>query len=99
MEGVEEEAGKEEEESKGADRLLDRGEREGEWDREGQEPRRRRGPKTPTQEEWENHQCTHIPFRSWCKHCVEGRGGVGQRREEDDQEDDHLKIRMDYCYL
>ena len=31
-------------------------------------------PKAPTQEEREEHEKTHLPFRSWCRHCVRGRG-------------------------
>ena len=27
----------------------------------------------PTPEEVANHELTHLPFRSWCKHCVFGR--------------------------
>jgi hypothetical protein len=31
-------------------------------------------PKLPTQEEVEEHSKTHLPYRSWCRHCVRGRG-------------------------
>ena len=31
-------------------------------------------PKDPTKEEREEHEKTHLPFRSWCRHCVRGRG-------------------------
>ena len=24
----------------------------------------------PTREEFERHQILHVPYRSWCKHCV-----------------------------
>ena len=30
-------------------------------------------PKKPTEEEVQEHQLTHLPFRSWCKHCVAGK--------------------------
>ena len=28
----------------------------------------------PTKAEREEHDKTHLPFRSWCRHCVRGRG-------------------------
>ena len=31
-------------------------------------------PKKPSREEVEEHAKTHLPFRSWCRHCVRGRG-------------------------
>ena len=31
-------------------------------------------PKLPTKLEVEEHNLTHLPFRSWCRHCVRGRG-------------------------
>ena len=41
-------------------------------------------PKQPTDKELEEHELTYLPFRSWCKECVQGRGmqarTVGRRR-------------------
>ena len=31
-------------------------------------------PKLPPRAEVEAHNLTHLPYRSWCKHCVRGRG-------------------------
>ena len=28
---------------------------------------------TPTKQEIDEHNISHLPFRSWCRHCVEGR--------------------------
>ena len=36
--------------------------------------RRMRDPREPTREEREEHEKARLPFRSWCKHCVRGRG-------------------------
>ena len=33
-----------------------------------------RDPKLPSPEDVECHRCCHIPFRSWCRWCVMGRG-------------------------
>ena len=35
--------------------------------------RGRKVPNMPTVEEQRDHCKTHIPFRSWCRHCVEAR--------------------------
>ena len=37
-------------------------------------PQRVQDPKPPTKEERKEHEMTHMPFRSWCRHCVRGRG-------------------------
>ena len=35
---------------------------------------------TPSAKEVEEHRCSHIPFRSWCKWCMMGRGlGIQHR--------------------
>ena len=34
----------------------------------------RRAPREPTEEERMRHEATHLPYRSWCVHCVRGRG-------------------------
>ena len=31
-------------------------------------------PTQPTMEQLESHRCDHMPYRSWCKQCVMGRG-------------------------
>ena len=33
-----------------------------------------RSPGCPTQEEMERHYLTHMPFRSWCPICIQGKG-------------------------
>ena len=43
-------------------------------DDEGQAPRVLTSPSQPSKEERRRHNCTHIPYRSWCDHCVRGRG-------------------------
>lgn len=40
-----------------------------------------RDPGEPTKEEWEAHRIDHIPYRSWCPHCVKSSGtGLQHRR-------------------
>ena len=44
----------------------------------------------PTQKERAEHDTTHIPFRSWCDHCVMGRGkSAPHNRRQHDDEDAH----------
>ena len=31
-------------------------------------------PRKPSQREIDEHELTHLPFRSWCEHCVKGKG-------------------------
>ena len=41
---------------------------------EGRAPVLRKGPRTPSRQELEEHMVTHLPFRDWCVHCLNGRG-------------------------
>ena len=45
---------------------------------EGEAGRRRTtkvaDPVKPREEEVDEHEKTHLPYRSWCGHCVKGRG-------------------------
>ncbi len=31
-------------------------------------------PAAPTEDEREEHELSHLPLRSWCRHCVAGKG-------------------------
>ena len=46
---------------------------EGEIKSEGVLPRVKDSADMPSRDEVEKHMVTHIPFRSWCDHCVRGR--------------------------
>ena len=37
-------------------------------------PERVQDPRAYTQAEVDEHNMTHLPYRSWCTHCVRGRG-------------------------
>ena len=39
---------------------------------------RKHDPRQPSQQEKEEHEMTHLPYRSWCRHCI-----MVRRREED----------------
>ena len=55
-------------------------------------------PKLPSQAEVEEHYLTHLPCRSWCRHCVRGRGRAADHRTQD-RDDGLLEFHVDYCFL
>ena len=62
------------------------------------EPRKLRDPKLPSQEEIRAHELTHLPYRSWCVHCVRGKGkSMDHKRGEKDEE--RREVQMDYCFM
>ena len=59
---------------------------------------------TPTLRERQEHERTHIPFRSWCRHCVAARASNpahrGRRCATAVEEDKHMKqVTHDYCLM
>ena len=67
---------------------------------EGQTSRGLRAPNSPSDEEREAHNRSHIPYRSWCDACVRGRGrahahasAVAPGRYSEAQ------ICADYCFM
>ncbi|MDA8582757.1 reverse transcriptase domain-containing protein [bacterium] len=69
---------------------------------EGRAPYRVKAPCRPSRKEREEHEATHVPFRSWCWYCVSGRGRNrphphGGSREEVEE---HIpKISIDYFFF
>ena len=58
---------------------------------------------TPTLGERQEPERTHIPYRSWCRHCVAGRAGYsahrGRRFAVAVEEDKEMKqVSYDYCF-
>ena len=41
---------------------------------EVRQPKIIRDPRAPTEHERRAHRVSHLPYRSWCKICVQGRG-------------------------
>ena len=46
-------------------------------------------PRLPSRQEVQEHELTHIPYRSWCAHCVRGggRSDAHRRRVRQDEEE------------
>jgi len=62
-------------------------------------PKKILDPKLPTQAEIEEHYLTHIPYRSWCKHCTRGRGEAHPHRRVHKEERAVPEVHMDYCFM
>ena len=57
-------------------------------------------PKEPTQQERDEHEATHLPYRSWCKHCVRGRGrSEAHKQLQADKSHTVPHVSMDYCFM
>merc|ERR1719347_1055529 len=54
----------------------------GEEEEEATQPRVGEAPVRPNQEEVEQHMTTHLPFRSWCPHCVRGKSGSKPHKKD-----------------
>ena len=56
-------------------------------------------PELPSAADIEQHRVTHIPFRSWCRHCCMGRGTGEQRGRHQGRTHDIPIIGVDYWYM
>ena len=61
-------------------------------------PKKMADPKLPSELEIAEHEMTHLPFRSWCRHCVRGRGKELPHRKAEDLEGGVAEIHMDLCF-
>ena len=63
------------------------------------EMRKMHDPKLPTKAEKEAHEMTHLPFRSWCRHCVRGRGLEEAHRKSEQREDGGVpEVHLDFAF-
>ena len=57
-------------------------------------------PYMPTQSERDDHDLTHALYRSWCEHCVQGRGvEMGHHLGDDHSERGVAVVGFDYMFL
>lgn len=57
-------------------------------------------PYMPSQSERDDHELTHAQYRSWCEHCVNGRGvEMGHRMGDDHSERGVALVAFDYMFL
>ena len=52
----------------------------------------------PTQEEVDLHELTHLPFRSWCAHCVKGKA-KGLPHHKSDSNSTIPVVSIDYTFM
>ena len=53
----------------------------------------------PSKEEVEAHNASHVPYRSWCPHCVKGKAKAGFHKKQDSSSHTVPTISMDYFYF
>ncbi len=51
-----------------------------------------------SREEVDEHDLTHLPFRSWCRHCVRGKGRAADHTGSV-REDGLPELHLDYCFM
>ena len=69
-------------------------------DDETRKPPVARRPYTPTAAEVEAHLPLHLEYRSWCPHCVGGRGVATQHRASHGESDEMgITVSLDYCFM
>ena len=60
----------------------------------------RKDPGQPTAAEIAKHNATHLPYRSWCKHCVNGRGVTHPHlTHKHNREEEVPTVGVDYHYM
>ena len=62
-------------------------------------PKHRALPANVSKEECDAHQFTHLPFRSWCDHCVRGKAVDDAHRPRIDPHKGEAKMGVDHFFL
>ena len=67
---------------------------------EGAAPKVIKDPGQPTRKEREEHEVCHVPYRSWCRHCVRGRAiGRPRRRVQGQEVPEMPRASIDHCFF
>ena len=53
----------------------------------------------PSEEEVQMHNATHVPYRSWCPHCVKGQLKASAHRGQDRSKNKVPTVSMGYFYV
>jgi len=73
---------------------------EEETPQEARPPKALADPRKPTLAEVQAHNLTHLPYRSWCPHCVRGKGKSLDHRTLDKERNHQVPtVSMDYCFM
>ena len=60
---------------------------------------RKHDPCQPSLQEKEEHEMTHLPFRSWCRHCTTERGREKDCRKTMEEERQFPEVHLDYVFM
>ena len=61
--------------------------------------RKMHDPKLPSKADVEAHNFTHLPFRSWCRHCVRGRGMEESHRQGEARDGSGMpEVHLDFAF-
>ena len=74
------------------------GEGLGEHEAGNRETIRVSSPYKPSEKEVDEHDLTHLPYRSWCRHCIRGRGKETSHEKQDAEERSVPEFHMDFCF-
>ena len=55
-------------------------------------------PYKPSQDEVDDHNLKHLPYRSWCRHCIRGRGKETSHKTQQDEPRGVPEFHMDFCF-
>ena len=67
---------------------------------EAKTPEVLRDPGAPTPKEVDQHNATHLPFRSWCPHCLSGKAQDQHHKKREEQDEKQIpEIVLDYVFL
>ena len=67
--------------------------------REGQQANTFNTPPQPTDEEFDQHMATHIPYRAWCRWCVMGRKPNLKHERSQNADRDVPLLVGDHCFV
>ena len=57
-------------------------------------------PRMPTKEEQEEHEKTHLPFRSWCRHCIAGTAKANRHSPNGGMSASEVRVvSLDYAFV
>ena len=97
QEGQADQGVQEGQEEVGGDRQEEREEEHEEFGK--RETVRMQDPVKPSNDEIDDHNKLHLPFRSWCRHCVRGRAKNRAHMKEVKGKPGQNELHFDYCFL
>ena len=80
-------------------------EMESDDEQQSRKPRLPTDPGRPTQKEIDEHNATHVVFRSCCPHCVRGKAvtsphyAKSKSSESEEERSGVTTVSLDYCFL